>query len=784
MAQVWLVRDLELDEEVVAKILPPGASPDRVALLRRECRQARKLTHPNIVRVFDLHQGDDGHFIIMEYVEGGDIGRFRGAAPAEIVSLLIPLADALAHAHDLGVIHRDVKAGNVLCDASGRSRLADFGIAGLLQAEDDAVELRGGGSRFSVSPQQLAGEEPRPADDIYSFGVLIHELITGHPPFWPTITAGRIRSEVPAPMRSVHAIPPRLQDLVSRMLAKSPAGRPQDMASVKMELEAIRAELPVAGEPVPAPSGTDPLLTPPPRAAPIKPIPPPRSAQGIPAPSLPGGGVSSRPRPGRERQWRVLIPVGLLILLAVAVFVFLPRWAPRVGGPDEDRAPEREATTGSAPAGEQAEEPTAPPEIDALPALAGNLAGRPSLSGEAEATLARALGLLETLEKRQADLWGGEEYRLALGEMEVGDDLLKSGREADAEAAYARALELLQAVEARAGEAVRQALDEGDAALVAGDSAAARAAYGRALEIEPGNAAAATGMLRAGSLDEVMALLDDGAREESRGNMSSAEASYRRAAEMDPLSAEASGALARVREQIRGDRFRKSMSEGLAALDRNDYGAARESFRRAGELQPGSALPADGLARVDAAEKRVAIAGHRERGAELEAGENWRGAAAEYAAALALEPALKFAQEGNARSLGRADLSERLQYQIDHPDRLSSDQVLEEARELLEEAARTEPAGARHQAQIAQLTKILAVAEVAVRVVLESDRRTEVVVYKVGRLGTFERHELDLRPGTYTVVGTRAGYRDVRKKLVVVAGEQPAPLVIRCTEKI
>jgi len=102
----------------------------------------------------------------------------------------------------------------------------------------------------------------------------------------------------------------------------------------------------------------------------------------------------------------------------------------------------------------------------------------------------------------------------------------------------------------------------------------------------------------------------------------------------------------------------------------------------------------------------------------------------------------------------------------------------------LEEAARVEPAGPRHQAQIASLTKILAVAKVTVRVRLESDKRTEVVVYKVGRLGTFERHELDLRPGTYTVVGTRAGYRDVRKKLVVIAGEQPPPLVIRCTEKI
>jgi tetratricopeptide (TPR) repeat protein len=781
MAEVWLVRDLELAEEVVAKILPAGASPDRVALLRRECRQARKLTHPNIVRVFDLHQGDDGHFITMEYVEGGDIRRFRGATPAEIVSLLIPVADALAHAHDLGVIHRDVKVGNVLCDASGRPLLADFGIAGVLQAEDDAVELRGGGSRFSVSPQQLAGEEPRPADDVYSFGVLIYELITGHPPFWPGITAERIHSETPAPMRSVHAIPARLQDMVARMLAKSPAERPADMTAVRTELQAIGGELPAAGEPMAAPARAGLNLTPPPRVAPIQPIPPPRSAPGTPAPSLPGGGKPSRPRP--ERQWRVLIPVGLLILLAVAVFTFLPRWAPRVGAPEESRTTP-DAAAATTQAGEQAVPLAAPSESDVPVIPMGSLAERPSLSGEAEATLARALGLLESLEERQADLWGGKEYRLALEEMEVGDELLKSGQEAGATEAYARALELLEAVETRAGQALRQALDDGDDALAAGDAAVALAAYESALAIQPGNADAATGLRRAEVLDKVMALLDAGAREESRGNMSNAEASYRQAGALDPLSTEAAGALARIRAQIHEDRFRQAMSAGLAALDRGDHGAARESFRRAADLQPGSALPADGLTRVDAAEKRVAIAGHRSRGAELEAREDWRGAAAEYKAALALEPALKFAQEGSARSLKRADLAERLQYQIDHPDRLSSDAVLEEARDLLEEAAGVEPTGPRHRAQIAGLEEILAVAAISVRVILESDKRTEVVVYKVGRLGTFERHELELRPGTYTVVGTRAGYRDVRKELVVVAGEQPAPLVIRCTERI
>ena len=143
MAHVWLVRDLELDEEMVAKILPPNASDELVALLRRECQQARRLVHPNIPRVFDFHRGDSGHhFISMVHVDGEDLGRFRGRAPNEILSLAIPIADALAYSHRMGVVHRDVKVSNVIVDAGQRPQLIDFGIAGLL-GEEPGVDRAG-----------------------------------------------------------------------------------------------------------------------------------------------------------------------------------------------------------------------------------------------------------------------------------------------------------------------------------------------------------------------------------------------------------------------------------------------------------------------------------------------------------------------------------------------------------------------------------------------------------------------------------------------------------------
>ena len=184
MAEVWLVRDRDLDEEVVAKILPHDAPGDLVTLLRHECRQARRLIHPNIVRVFDFHRDDNTCFVTMEYVDGESVGRLRGRPFEEIVETALAIADALQFAHGRGVVHRDLKAGNVLCDDDGRPRILDFGISGLLDPSHGDVVLSGGGSPGHSSPEQLAGSAPRPTDDIYAhveiFSLAMTNNVTGY----------------------------------------------------------------------------------------------------------------------------------------------------------------------------------------------------------------------------------------------------------------------------------------------------------------------------------------------------------------------------------------------------------------------------------------------------------------------------------------------------------------------------------------------------------------------------------------------------------------------------
>ncbi len=230
--------------------------------------------------------------------------------------------------------------------------------------------------------------------------------------------------------------------------------------------------------------------------------------------------------------------------------------------------------------------------------------------------------------------------------------------------------------------------------------------------------------------------------------------------------------------------FQRAMSEGLAALDGGDYTAAREAFAHAAALEPGSPQSADGLARAEAGARLATIRDLRGLAQDLERREDWRTAAERYQAVLELDPAVGFAQDGLDRSRRRAKLAGRLDFHLANLKRLSSDEVLAEATMIVEAASEIDPAGPKLRRQTDGLAQAVAAFSTPVTATLESDQLTEVMVYKVGRLGSFSRHVLDLRPGTYTVVGSRRGFRDVRRQLVIEPGVEPGPLVVRCEEKI
>lgn len=237
-------------------------------------------------------------------------------------------------------------------------------------------------------------------------------------------------------------------------------------------------------------------------------------------------------------------------------------------------------------------------------------------------------------------------------------------------------------------------------------------------------------------------------------------------------------------EPVIDQAFVQAMTEGLGALQREDFEAARNAFEQARQITPDSPQVADGLARADASWRRQIIADHRAEASLLEGEEKWRDALRHYEAVLDLDPSVSFAQQGRELAQGRAELLEGLQRHVSKPDRLATPAVLEEASLLVARASDIEDAGPRHRRFTSDLERLVEVFSTPIRARLRSDQQTEIVVYKVGRLGVFDERVLDLRPGSYTVVGSRRGYRDVRRQLIIEPGKAPEPLLVRCEEKI
>ncbi len=238
MSSVFLGRDEVLDRPVAVKILHPDLDDEETgALFRREGRTAARLSHPNIVQVYDAGEdameGREVSYIVMEYVSGGDLKGLmnrRGALPEAMLARLgADVAAALAHAHERGIVHRDVKPQNVLLDERGNPKLTDFGIA---RALDTTQESRAGvylGTAAYSSPEQLQGHKVTPKSDVYSLGATLYHVATGEPPFTgaPIEVANQQVVRNPDPPRERGAsMGEGLETLILECLAKDPEVRP------------------------------------------------------------------------------------------------------------------------------------------------------------------------------------------------------------------------------------------------------------------------------------------------------------------------------------------------------------------------------------------------------------------------------------------------------------------------------------------------------------------------------------------------------------------------------
>jgi eukaryotic-like serine/threonine-protein kinase len=240
MGEVWAARDLVLDRPVAVKVLGGALAGDGRAAerLRREARAAGRLDHPNIARVLDLGEQDGRPYLVMELLEGESlaarIDRAGPMAPAAAARVVAAVADALQAAHSAGVVHRDVKPGNVFLTSGGEVKVLDFGIA---SAAGEAGLTTGDllGTPAYLAPERALGRPATPAADLYSLGVVLYELLAGRRPFEGGSDIELAMAHVnarPAPLGLVApSAPPTLVAACEHALAKDPAARPPSAAA-------------------------------------------------------------------------------------------------------------------------------------------------------------------------------------------------------------------------------------------------------------------------------------------------------------------------------------------------------------------------------------------------------------------------------------------------------------------------------------------------------------------------------------------------------------------------
>lgn len=512
------------------------------------------------------------------------------------------------------------------------------------------------------------------------------------------------------------------------------------------------------------------------------------------------------PRHAKQRLWLAAAAgaAGAGVLLA-AVWL-LSNWggeAPAVreaAAPAAKTAPAGNAPAKAAPTGVARAAASGAASPSALPPYAREKQAQARAG--ARGRLGELVAAQDALSEMAVAQWGAAEFAAAQRAVEEGDRLFSGGEYTAAESHYAEALDVVQKLLARAPTAVRAAEQSGWQALAARDAAQAQAQFQLALRIAgglqraaaarvvPRSAAAgaggkaAAGLERARALPRVLELLRAGEAFAAQGELQQARQQFAEALKLDGANREARSALAKVQRRIAGQGFRRAMSQGLQALSAGDFSTARSAFQRAAKLAPASKEPADGLRQVAAAEMQARIFALQQRAQTAEAQEQWPEAEARWRELLALDSSLLRARQGAARARARAQIDSQLRALLADPWKLAEDAVHREALALRQHALAAQPRGPRLSAQLEKLERVLPLARTPLPVRITSDGATDVRLHRVRDLGRFASLDLQLRPGRYTLQGTRRGYRDVLQPFELKPGEQLPVIDVRCAEKI
>lgn len=339
MAEVWRGEDLRLERRVAVKLLGESTDPDRLARFRREARTVARLSHPNIVTGHDLGVDGGVTYLVMELIEGTSLATRLAKGPLTVgdaVAIAGQVCDALAAAHAAGIVHRDIKPGNILLTPAGTVKVCDFGIARLLHASPTQLTTTGTviGTSEYMAPEQASGAPVDGRTDLYALGCVLYAMLTGSPPFTADTLLAVLSQHLhrsPAPVASHRpGVPAPLAELVDQLLAKNPDDRPPTAVEVRHRLAMVTGAAPTMEAAAAAPTVA--VTADSPTDATRVPLGPPMTVP------LPTERVEARPAVPRWRRVAV-VTAAVLVTAAAAVAVVSLLRSPDGDGPPAITAP-------------------------------------------------------------------------------------------------------------------------------------------------------------------------------------------------------------------------------------------------------------------------------------------------------------------------------------------------------------------------------------------------------------------------------------------------------------
>ncbi|MFC6980810.1 tetratricopeptide repeat protein [Microbulbifer taiwanensis] len=392
--------------------------------------------------------------------------------------------------------------------------------------------------------------------------------------------------------------------------------------------------------------------------------------------------------------------------------------------------------------------------------------------------------LQEELQERDIESWAGEDFSAAQALADEADGIYRQRKFMQALEKYRESLAAFQQLRDSIPERIEQHLAEGHQALNSGDAESAHKAFDLVLTISDEHPRGIKGKARAEKLPEAWQHFTSGKKAYSGNDLDAAREALQQSLSVDPETQAARELLPEVLAAITERDYSQAMSAGYAAIAAENFTSAQEAFKRAQKLKPAAGEPQIGLQQAINGIEQHRIDQLFSRARQQEESEDWHGAVKSYTKLVEKDASLVSAITGKARAEARAQLDDQLQALLDDPLTLGNSKRNRYARGVLADARQINSGTPRLQQQIEGLENALTRALIPLPVRLRSDSSTSVTIYHVGRLGNFDQREITLKPGRYTAVGTREGYRDVRREFTVAPGEEPPTVVIQCAEKI